>query len=94
MQSQSKIAKTAVIKPFELASGSSFSSQNPTDQQVYQMLRENGPSTRDELAERTGIARTTVFDALTRLSIRGVVRRYKQPRNSRGRRRVYFKIVS
>ncbi|MFQ5980105.1 MAG: helix-turn-helix domain-containing protein [Candidatus Heimdallarchaeota archaeon] len=66
---------------------------NTTDKNVYQVLKERGPLTRGDLVEHTGLPRTTIYDALTRLTIRGLITRFTQPRHSRGRRKVFFEVV-
>ncbi|MFQ5979559.1 MAG: helix-turn-helix domain-containing protein [Candidatus Heimdallarchaeota archaeon] len=64
--------------------------RNPSDKIVYELIKKSGPFTRGELVERTGLPRTTVYDALTRLTIRRLITRFTQPRASRGRRRVFY----
>ncbi|MHA2232160.1 MAG: helix-turn-helix domain-containing protein [Candidatus Hodarchaeales archaeon] len=53
------------------------------------MLKKRGPQTRSDLVKRSGLPRTTIFDSLTRLTIRGVIVRFSEPRQTRGRPRVF-----
>ncbi|MFQ5979336.1 MAG: helix-turn-helix domain-containing protein [Candidatus Heimdallarchaeota archaeon] len=94
MHSHSKLARSSLAKPLAGSPLQELSWANTSDQRVYQKLQESGPLTRDAIAEQTGIARTTVFDALTRLTIHGLVTHYKEPRETRGRRRVYFAAIA
>lgn len=63
---------------------------NPTDHRIYRLLKDQGPMTRPDLVERTGLPRSTLFDALTRLMIRGLIVRFSEERQSRGRPKVYY----
>ncbi len=65
---------------------------NPTDQKIYHILAEKGPMTRPDLAEKTGLPRSTLFDALTRLLIKGLIERFPEDRQTRGRPRVFYKV--
>ncbi|MHA1941724.1 MAG: hypothetical protein ACW97P_08365, partial [Candidatus Hodarchaeales archaeon] len=42
---------------------------NRTDLVVFNALKEHQPATRMDLCDKTGIARTTIYDALTRLMV-------------------------
>lgn len=64
--------------------------RNPSDKTIYDLINKSGPFTRGELVARTDLPRTTVYDALTRLTIRRLITRFTQPRESRGRRRVFY----
>lgn len=75
------------IMPADLAGA------NPTDKKIYQLLKEEGPLARDDIVKRTVLPRTTIYDALTRLSVRGVIYKFKEPRQTRGRCRVLFGII-
>lgn len=66
---------------------------NKTDQVVLGALRENQPATRKDLCEKTGIPRTTIYDALTRLILKKVVVKFSPPRKSKGRPKVFYRIV-
>ena len=93
MKIHAKLARSALAKPITPGLPKDPSWTNVSDQRVYQLLQECGPLSRDALVERTGIPRTTVYDALMRLSLRGLITRFKEPRQTRGRRRVYFRVV-
>lgn len=93
MQPKQKLAGTTFIKSLAVSPKKDLPWISPIDRRVYQLLKKYGPLTRNDLVERTGIPRTTAYDALTRLSIRGLITRFTQPRQSRGRRRVYFEVV-
>ncbi|MFQ5977354.1 MAG: helix-turn-helix domain-containing protein [Candidatus Heimdallarchaeota archaeon] len=66
---------------------------NPTDQRIYHVLAEAGPLCRQELVKKTGLATSTIFDALTRLMIRGVVHRFPKRSQAPGRPRVFFEVT-
>lgn len=66
---------------------------NKTDQVVLGALRENQPATRKDLCEKTGIPRTTIYDALTRLILKKVVIQFSTPRKSKGRPKVFYQIA-
>ncbi|MFQ5977965.1 MAG: helix-turn-helix domain-containing protein [Candidatus Heimdallarchaeota archaeon] len=68
--------------------------RNPTDHKVYRLLKEQGPMTRPDLVDRTGLPRSTLYDALTRLMIRGLIVRFSEERQTRGRPRVYYEVIS
>jgi predicted transcriptional regulator len=94
VQSRTKLDKAILDRPAERPVPKRLIWTNSTDQKVYDVLVEQGPLTRDELVARTKVARTTIYDALTRLSIRGLVTRFTEPRQSRGRRRVFYNVLS
>ncbi|MFW9916027.1 MAG: helix-turn-helix domain-containing protein [Candidatus Thorarchaeota archaeon] len=94
MESQSKFVDVALSKPFVVPTKRKLTWRNPIDQKIYQLLKKQGPLTRGELVERTGLPRTTLYDALTRLSVRGLIVRFTEPRQSRGRRRVFFEVAT
>ncbi len=66
---------------------------NKTDQVVLGALLESQPATRMDLCKKTGIPRTTIYDALTRLILKKVVIKYSTPRKSKGRPKVFYKIT-
>ena len=49
------------------------------------------PKTRSEIMDETGIPRTTIFDALERLTSLGKAEESKQKRNDKGRYSVVWK---
>lgn len=65
----------------------------PLDHELYVLLKAEGPLTRDELVAHTGVARTTLYDALMRLNVRGLIGKLKLPRETRGRCRVAFDVI-
>ena len=66
---------------------------NETDRIVLGALSEIQPSTRMELCKKTGIPRTTIYDALDRLILKKVVIKYSTPRRSKGRPKVFYQIA-
>jgi DNA-binding IclR family transcriptional regulator len=64
------------------------------DEKVLNCLREYGMLTRTELAEKTGLHRSTTYDALTRLRLKGLIEEVSKPRPAGrlGRKNVYFKV--
>jgi predicted transcriptional regulator len=66
---------------------------NQTDLNVLEALLQIQPATRASLCEKTGIPRTTIYDALTRLILKKVVTKYSVPGKSKGRPKVYYKTV-
>lgn len=66
---------------------------NKTDQIVLQALVDSQPATRMQLCEKTGIARTTIYDALTRLILKKVVIKYSNPSKTKGRPKVFYRVA-
>jgi predicted transcriptional regulator len=67
---------------------------NKTDLRVLEALKEYQPATRMELCDKTGIARTTLYDALTRLMVKRIVVKYTPPVKTKGRPKVFYRTVS
>ncbi|MFX1285363.1 MAG: helix-turn-helix domain-containing protein [Promethearchaeota archaeon] len=65
---------------------------NETDRIILGALSEIQPSTRMDLCKKTGIPRTTIYDALNRLMLKKVVVKYSTPRKSKGRPKVFYKL--
>ncbi len=63
------------------------------DRDILDILRKKGPITRSNLVSTTGIARSTLYDSLTRLIVKGYVISYPEDRKHRGRPRTYFTIA-
>lgn len=64
------------------------------DLKVYNLLLQKGPITRSAMAKETGIARSTLYDSLLRLSLKGLAKKYSDAdHNSRGRPKVYFEGI-
>ncbi|MHA1988942.1 MAG: winged helix-turn-helix transcriptional regulator [Promethearchaeota archaeon] len=67
---------------------------NKTDLTIFNALRENQPATRMQLCDKTGIARTTIYDALTRLMVKKMVFKYSPPVTKKGRPKVFYRTIS
>ena len=67
---------------------------NEVDGIVYDMVEKHGPVTRPKLVELTGIPRTTLYDSLIRLMLRGIVRKFEEERKKRGRPKVYYQLTT
>ena len=63
-------------------------------QELLDYLEEKGPKTRPEIVSDLGIPRTTVYDRLVRLVLRGQVRKFPVPRKTRGRPRIKYGATS
>jgi predicted ArsR family transcriptional regulator len=66
---------------------------NTTDKKVINILHQKGSLTRSELVKITGIARSTLYDSLTRLTIKGKVTKYSNKSPGPGRPKVFFKLT-
>ncbi|MFX0170628.1 MAG: helix-turn-helix domain-containing protein [Candidatus Hodarchaeota archaeon] len=64
------------------------------DRNLLEILKKEGPLTRTKLVRLTGIARSTLYDSLLRLILKGYVIRFSEERRQRGRPKVYFKAIS
>ncbi len=64
------------------------------EEELLQILKEKGPLTRTELMEITGVPRTTLYDKLVKLILKGKVRKVPVKGNGRGRPKVYYEVVS
>jgi len=64
------------------------------EEELLQILKEKGPLTRTELMEITGIPRTTLYDKLVKLILKGKVKKVPVKGNGRGRPKVYYEVVS
>ena len=67
---------------------------NRTDLLVFNALKEHQPATRMDLCNKTGIARTTIYDALTRLMVKKVITKYTPPVKKKGRPKVFYRTIS
>jgi predicted transcriptional regulator len=64
---------------------------SPLDLKVLTKLKETGPITRSQLVKITGIPRSTLYDSLFRLILKGMVKKYPdRNQQSRGRPQVLF----
>ncbi|MHA1977237.1 MAG: hypothetical protein ACW98F_05580 [Candidatus Hodarchaeales archaeon] len=64
------------------------------DQQVLDILEQQGPLTRGKLVSLTGIARSTLYDSLLRLILKGYVASYSEDRRHRGRPKVFYRALN
>ena len=71
----------------------SLSLTNSTDRLLYDLLADEGSMTRNEMVEETGIARSTIYDALLRMIIKKLVRKFSNKPTGPGRPKVYFAII-
>ncbi|MHA2232967.1 MAG: helix-turn-helix domain-containing protein [Candidatus Hodarchaeales archaeon] len=90
MEPRSKIVESPLANLFVVPARKDVTWSNLTDWKVYQLVKKLGPLTRGDLVERTGLPQTTLYDSLTRLTIRGVIVRFTEPRQLRGRCRVFY----
>ncbi len=61
------------------------------DKEILHILRKEGqPITRGELMDITGIARSTLYDSLTRLTVKGYVTSFSENRTQVGRPKTFF----
>jgi predicted transcriptional regulator len=90
MQSPAQVLESSSLKREAVHPVPEGSWVNPNDRLIYQLLKTNGPASRDTLATRSGLPRTTVYDVLTRLTLCRLVIREKEPRQTIGRRRVIY----
>ncbi|MFX1507616.1 MAG: helix-turn-helix domain-containing protein [Promethearchaeota archaeon] len=63
------------------------------DRKVLDILLIEGPLTRGKLSKLTGIPRSTLYDSLWRLIVKGYVKDYSEDRKHRGRPQTYFVAV-
>lgn len=63
------------------------------DRKILEILRKEGPLTRPRLMSITGIPRSTLYDGLWRLILKGYVMSYSEDRKLRGRPKTYFAAV-
>ena len=63
------------------------------DRNVLEILKTEGPITRSKLVTITGIARSTLYDSLLRLILKGYVARFSEERRQRGRPKVFYKVT-
>lgn len=77
----------------EPKSQGSIYNANKTDETILHILKSTGDMTRNDLVEATGIPRSTLYDALLRLMLKGKVTKYSERINGPGRPKVFFKHV-
>ncbi len=96
IMTQQKLEKATVKKDDLGREDSRFDSNllaNRTDKVVFHTLNERQPLTRSELVKITNIPRSTLYDSLSRLILRGVVRKYPEKRSTPGRPKVYYECT-
>ena len=65
------------------------------DTKIFAFLKKTGPITRYDLVKMTGIARSTLYDSLTRLILKGLVKKYSEDIHAtKGRPKVFFEAVA
>lgn len=67
--------------------------KNPTDAKVMELLLQKGPMTRAHIMKETNIARSTIYDSLVRLIIKGKVMKFSERLNRPGRPKVFFQVT-
>lgn len=60
---------------------------------ILDVLKNQGPITREELSIHTGIPRTTLYDTLDKLILKNKVYKFTQHSKKRGRPKVYYEIA-
>jgi len=63
------------------------------EEYLYEILKNYGPLPRATLRRLTGIPRTTLYDALTRLILQGKIRKYPLHTRQCGRPRIYYEVL-
>jgi len=82
------------METVELAEIGKFPQFNrKNDKQLYWLIESQGPITRDKMCHITGWPRSTVFDILVRLQIRGLIDPVTEKRTIRGRPKVYYEVT-
>lgn len=64
-----------------------------TDDKVLIAVAEFGPIIRSDLVKVTNIPRSTIYDALVRLMLKGLVKNYPEKRRAPGRPKIYYEVV-
>jgi len=63
------------------------------EEKILKVLKEHGPLTSSQIAKITGFPRTTICDKLTKLQLKGKVRKKPEKRNKKGRPKIYWELV-
>lgn len=66
---------------------------NPLQQILVKTLEKNGPMTRDQMVNDISRARTTIYDNLSTLIDRNMIKKISRQVNARGRPVVFFKLI-
>ncbi|MFX1283993.1 MAG: helix-turn-helix domain-containing protein [Promethearchaeota archaeon] len=64
--------------------------ENDLDHNIYEILVAYGPLSRPEIVQLTGIARSSIYDSLQRLIVKGFAVQYKEKRSHTGRPATVF----
>jgi predicted ArsR family transcriptional regulator len=65
---------------------------NPLQEDLVEALKKNGPLTRGQMVEMLDRPRTTIYDNLSGLINRDMVKKFSRQVNTRGRPVVFFKL--
>jgi len=65
---------------------------NPLQENLVDILKKNGPLTRSQMVDMLSKPRTTIYDNLSGLINREMVKKFSRQVNTRGRPVVFFKI--
>lgn len=66
---------------------------NPLQIILVKTLEKNGPMTREQMVNDISRARTTIYDNLSTLIDRNMIKKISRQVNARGRPVVFFKLV-
>lgn len=66
---------------------------NPLQKILVKTLEKNGPMTRDQMVNDISRARTTIYDNLSTLIDRDMIKKISRQVNARGRPVVFFKLI-
>jgi len=68
---------------------------SPVEERLISLLKDGGPLTRDQLVKKMAIPRTTIYDGLKKLIVRGEAKKYPfyQTERSRGRPQILFSLL-
>ena len=65
---------------------------NPLQEDLVTILKKNGPLTRSQMVDMLSRPRTTIYDNLSGLINREMVKKFSRQVNTRGRPVVFFKL--
>lgn len=65
---------------------------NPLQEDLVDILKKNGPLTRSQMVDMLSKPRTTIYDNLSGLINREMVKKFSRQVNTRGRPVVFFKL--
>jgi len=65
---------------------------NPLQEDLVGILKKNGPLTRSQMVDMLSKPRTTIYDNLSGLINRDMVKKFSRQVNNRGRPVVFFKL--